>query len=188
MILGILLILGAIAAVITIYWWFSGRQFPDLMKKSPSVMPKLSLFTKVTRHGISNGPNGKSYGCKIIIGIRNNGHQSVKYPMLSVKVHPPYRISMYGLDGNYNTGLPKQIIGDSSSGFTQYGGNADIAIHPKNDYGVTAITFNIPASISQIKDVIIEAEISAEDVKPIKEKVIIKGSDIFEQIVEKAEK
>lgn len=188
MIIGILLVLGAVAAVITIYWWLSGRQFPDLLKRSSTLKPKLSLFTKVTRHGISTGPDGKSYGCKIIIGIKNTGHNSVKYPVLSVKVHPPYKLSIYGLNGNYNTGLPKQITGDSSSGFTQYGGNADIAIHPNNDFGVTAISFEIPVSALQIKDVIIEAEISAEDTKPIREKVIIKGRDIIEQIVEKAEK
>jgi hypothetical protein len=105
---------------------------------------------------------------KIILGITNSGRGSARSPYLSVSVHPPYRVSEYGVDGNRHFGL-KQLVVSESSNEIGYGANSDTVIHSGMTYDVTAIEseVNIRLSPSVIDDLIIDYKIAAEEVNII---------------------
>lgn len=91
--------------------------------------PKLSLYTDIIQKGtVSGGPKGIRYRCSVIIGIENKGRGTAKYPYLALKINPPYTISSYGVDGNYNTELPilPQRYGSEK---VLFGGDANVVIH-----------------------------------------------------------
>jgi len=178
-------IIGIIGACVGIIWWVSGKTFPEFIRMIIKKKPKLSLSVKIIQDGIISGPFVTRYDCKIILGIKNNGKNSIKHPYLTLKVFLPYKISKYGLDGNYNTGLPKVVKGNSEPGVTQYGANTSIMIHPNSVLEVTSIHFDIPENATEIKDVVIESKISAEDIKPILETTTIKGEEILKKILPK---
>jgi len=150
--------------------------------------PKLFFSTQIIKRGVSGGPQGKSFGCEIVLGIQNTGRGTAKYPYISLKVSLPYNIDLrYGLDGNRHHGLPILPIGGqrSSSGIVQFGANSDTVIHPQAVLEVTKICFDIPENSTKIADINIESEIVAEDIRNVKEKTIIKGSEIIEKILPK---
>ncbi len=144
---------------------------------------KLSLSVDIVRKGTEGGGVTKVYGCAVILGIKNSGRGTAKYPYLILKVEQPYKIDEYGLDGNYNTGLPKIIKGNRPAGFAQYGANADIVIHPDSILEVTRIRFKVPGTTTKLQDIVIEYEIGAEDLRLVKEKIVVKGSEILAKLL-----
>jgi hypothetical protein len=145
--------------------------------------PKLSLYTAIIQKGtLSGGSHGTRYRCSVIIGIENKGRGTAKYPYLALKINPPYIISSYGVDGNYNTGLPmlSQRYGSEK---VLFGGDANVVIHPNSVIDITAVSIDITENQTTAQDLIIEAEMRAEDMNVIKETKTIKGSEIIQKIL-----
>lgn len=143
--------------------------------------PKLSLYTDIIPHGKISGPPGTTYQFAVIIGIENTGRGTAKYPYLSLIVKKPYQISGWGLDGNRRTGLPK-LVETPRGDKTRFGSNANIVIHPASILNVTTIEGEILESVTTLEDVQIDAEISAEDIRMVKQTVIIPGNEIIAKI------
>jgi hypothetical protein len=143
--------------------------------------PKLSLNTSIVREGTISGSQGVSYDYAIIVGIENSGRGIAKYPYLSLKVNKPYKISGFGLNGNGRTGLP-QLVKTPRDRKLRFGGNADIVIHPSSILDITRIEVRVHEENMNLVDAHIESEISAEDFRILKETIIVKGTEIIDQI------
>jgi hypothetical protein len=79
----------------------SHTQLEDMFGRRPK--PQLSLSVRI----VPTGSSGKVTNFIIFLGIENIGRGTAKSPLLSIKVHDPYKISNYGIDGNMHFGLPR---------------------------------------------------------------------------------
>lgn len=165
------------------YYFRSGTSFDiashtileDMFGRRPK--PQLSLSKKIIRAGGVRSENKQKFW--IIIGIENSGRGVAKYPLLSVKVHKPYEISDYGIDGNGKFGLtplPKSI----RSEFEGYGASGDIVIHSGMIQDVTSIILEIDWNKpSSVHDLFIDYKIGAEGIELIEDKEKIEGAQLW---------
>jgi hypothetical protein len=119
--------------------------------------PRLNLTTRFA---------GRAETTTIILGIENTGRGTAKAPYLAFNVTAPFRPRMFGLDGNGNDGLPKLHFGQRLK--YRYGASVNFVIHPGTIHDVTAVDLgglNPQPELIPDKDIIIEYEISAEDMQ-----------------------
>lgn len=143
--------------------------------------PKLSLYNKLEKIGSNSDSEGKYYTCSLVVGIENNGRGTAKYPYISMLVNKPYIISTWGLDGNGNTGLP-MLPSSSKDAYFRFGGSADNVIHSNSILEITKINFQIRENKSGFKDIKIEADISAEDMRMMHTSITINAIEILKLI------
>jgi len=140
--------------------------------------PKLRLYTRAL--GLNKIRSGDHYVCSLIVGIKNDGRGTAKYPYISLKVNSPYEIDRCGLDGNSNTGLPRIYQGFGAEGYV-FGADVNVVIHPGQRLEVTRITFDRKVDTSLSDDLEIRWAISAEDFGLVEDSTIIRCSDLEEQ-------
>ncbi len=140
--------------------------------------PKLKLYIDTSCSKFSDDSSCKQFNFCIIIGMENLGRGSCKYPYLELNISPPYQINHWGLNANGANGLPiiPQRLGNRK---TLFGGDAHTVIHPNSKLDVTRITFEINSDNTNIKDLVIEAIMSAEDMQYITERKILSAKDIL---------
>ena len=125
--------------------------------------PRLEFTTRQERRGANT---------EIIVGIRNVGRATARTPYLAFNVTAPFGPSRYGLDGNGNTGLPKLHDGDPLR--YRYGSIEGLVIHPGTNHEVTRIClpgFNPRPEMLPDEDIIIEYEVSAEDMRSVRDSI-----------------
>ena len=160
----------------------SHTQLEDMFGRRPK--PKLGLHTKVIQYGSRFGGMSNVY---VVLGIENKGRGTAKAPFLSIKVHSPYGINKYGLDGNYNFGL--DIIRSSiGSQETKYGASADVVVHPGVVHEVAIVDVkaaDIHKSGDEVQDLVVEYKIAAEGTGLIEGRKVVrkrKFLDIAKQL------
>ena len=159
----------------------SHTQLEDMFGRRPQ--PKLGLHTKVIQYGSRFGGMSNVY---VVLGIENKGRGTAKAPFLSVKVHHPYGIYEFGLDGNGNFGLDK-IRSSRGSQETKYGSSAGVVIHSGVVHEATVV--NVPAadihkSGGEVQDLVVEYKIAAEGTGLIEGRKVVRKRkllDIAEQ-------
>ncbi|MCK5051626.1 MAG: ATP-binding protein [Candidatus Cloacimonetes bacterium] len=119
--------------------------------------PKLLLTGRYLKDG--NTPT-------IFISIENMGKGIAKFPFVAFNCPKPFQVSLYGLDGNYSTGLP-EVINPGNKYRHQYGGVSDTVIYPLMSKDITKLIINISQGpYAKIpKKVKIEYEIVAENMR-----------------------
>jgi hypothetical protein len=155
----------------------SHTQLEDMFGRRPK--PKLALSTKV----VISRRSGSEYILYVILGISNTGRGTAKSPFLSVKVHPPYQIGQYGIDGNRRFGL-SELTSSIRSEETKYGSSAEIVIHSGIVHDVTAVEVRIDGKQppSKVFDLVIDYRIAAEGVQPIENQTVITGSQLWTEL------
>jgi len=151
----------------------SHTQLEDMFGRRPK--PKLALSTKV----VISSQSGSKYQLYVMLGIENKGRGCAKSPFLSVKVHPPYQISQYGIDGNMRFGL-RELTSFIRSEGRKYGSSADVVIHSGIVHDVTAVKVEIDVMQppSQVFDLVVDYRIAAEGIKPVEDREVIQGSQL----------
>lgn len=144
--------------------------------------PKLSLCVDIKSAGRSSGPEGKKYGCHVFLGIENSGRGIAKYAALAIEVEEPYHLVG---DIKYHTGKDFEFQKLESSGSNKviYSLGADVVIHPKSSLLIALVAFQIGERQKEIKDIVIEAEIMAEDMSIVEERKIVSSDDIRSKII-----
>jgi len=144
--------------------------------------PKLSLCVDIKSAGGSSGPEGKKYDCHVWLGIKNSGRGIAKYAALAIEVKKPYHLVG---DIKYHTGKDYgfQKLEKPSSKKTVYSLGANIVIHPKSSLLIALVAFRIGERQQEIKDVVIDAEIMAEDIRTVEEKKVVSGKEIRSRVV-----
>lgn len=124
--------------------------------------PILRLTTRIDQRGLHTS---------IFVGIENVGRGTAKAPYLAFNVEQPFRPSAWGLGGNGVDGLPKLHYGQQLK--YRYGANLNFVIHPGTTHEVTKLDLGMHPRHNVVldEDVIIQYEISAEDMRVIRGQV-----------------
>lgn len=124
--------------------------------------PKLRLTTRIDQRGVHTS---------IFVAIENVGRGTAKAPYLAFNVNEPFRPSPYGVDGNGHDGLPKLHYGQDLK--FRYGANLNFVIHAGTTHEVTKLDLGMHPRPDLVvdQDVIIDYEISAEDVQLVRGQV-----------------
>ncbi len=99
----------------------------------------------------------------IFISIKNIGRGIARFPYVAFNCPKPFQVSVYGLDGNYSTGLP-EIINPGNKYQHQFGGGSDQVIYPQMCMDITKLIIKIGEDVIIPKKVKIEYEIVADNV------------------------
>lgn len=153
----------------------SHTQLEDMFGRRPK--PNLSLNAKI----VGAGAIGSKRHLRVILGIENKGRGTAKFPFLEVKVHRPYGVDTYGIDGNRSFGLVKLTNSAGSEG-KRYGASTDVVIHPGIIHDVTSVKVEIdktPQKQTEVPDLVIDYKIAAEGIIPVEGQKIISGAEIF---------
>lgn len=148
----------------------------DMFGRRPR--PVLSLYTDVRVEGER---------LAVVVGIRNAGRGVARFPSLRLGVTKPWHFSEYGLDGNYNTGLPMRMRSGGGAEFVHFAGGGDHVVHADDVLEVTRIGLGVGrGSPSRIDPppppVDINYRIMAEGVRPIEDQYIIPSDRLVEAI------
>jgi len=107
---------------------------------------------------------------EIILGISNHGRGSAFAPYLAFKIPAPFKLSMYGVDGNGSEGLPRLLQQRNGNEWKRYGGNAQVVIHPETILEVALIHLGLGTSNPDPphEGVVIEYEMTADGIRMVK--------------------
>jgi Putative DNA-binding domain len=144
----------------------------DMFGRRPQ--PKLSLFHK--RRGYNKWPPNL-WRVQVELGIENRGRGSARAPCLSFRLKPPFGIDDYGVDGNYNHGLPKLL--NARDRTARFGGSGDTLVHPGTALPVTVIVAHF-SETTEPPDLVLEYEISSADIPPFKDTLLLRGKELLD--------
>ncbi len=162
------------------YFKRSGSQFlrmehfeiEDLFGRRKRPVLKLSWRVMVASR---SGDGGIDW--RLILGIENSGRGSATAPFVALRVDHPYQLSEYGLDGNYNQGLPRLVSGRGTTD-VRFGGTAYHLIHPGVLHEVTAVRGKLAATSASLEDLVVHYSMGAEDSRMQSGILHIAGTDI----------
>lgn len=148
-------------------------QLEDMFGRRPK--SNLSLSTRILLH------YRQSSECmiKVLVGIENKGRGTAKSPFLAIKVHPPYEVSRWGIDGNGRFGLEK-MASATDLREQKYGASASSVIHPGIVHDVALI--KVPVKVNErqnTKELVVDYRIAAEGIQPIEGREIIQSSELW---------
>ena len=145
--------------------------------------PKLALSTDIVRGGISGYAPNRQFDCHLFVGIENLGRGLAKHIAIEIELNVPYHLGdlKYYTSESYGFKTLRRL--GSKTPLISLG--ADVVIHTKSSLRVALIPFKVMEASDLPEDVVINAEIMAEDMPNIKESKIVKGSEIKEKIVPK---
>ena len=152
----------------------------DMFGRRPR--PNLELHTRLQQGGTSGGPHGTTYEVGIVVGLYNSGRGLALFPSLTLTVEPPYKISPWGLDGNYRTGLPELPTWRSPPGTGVFGGGADHVVHADSVLEVTCINAQVSEATMSTHDLKLTYRIAAQGVTVVEGSRIVPGRDIVAAI------
>lgn len=147
-------------------------QLEDMFGRRPR--PRLSITNRV----IFQGTSGGKPRLLVVIGIKNAGRGAAISPYLAVNVHPPYRVSEYGIDGNRRFGLGS--LTTASDAREKAYAASDILIYPGLQLDVTAIRIELdpPSQAPDPADLIVGYRIAAASIAPIEDALTITGAEL----------
>ena len=153
----------------------SHTQLEDMFGRRPK--PNLCLNAKIARSARA----GSQQHLRVILGIENRGRGTAKSPFLAVKVHHPYNVDIYGIDGNRNFGL-SQLINSAGSDEIRYGASTEVVIHPGIIHDVTSVKVIIDVAKhkeTEVPDLVVDYKIAAEGISPVEAQKVIAGAEMF---------
>jgi len=156
-------------------------QLEDMFGRRPQ--PKLDLTTRIIQ---SSRNIGEVWNLIVILGIENTGRGPARSPLLSVKFSP-YALWEYGIDGNHNYGLEKQVVAKDST-WRHYGSSSTVVIHSGMTRDVTAVHVPCAEIIrghTKVQDLVIEYQIAAEGIQPAIGRKVVTASTLEAEAVRK---
>jgi hypothetical protein len=112
-------------------------------------------------------------GRNIVLSLRNEGQGTARAPYLSFHVPQNYRISPYGVDGNYTPGFLGLPHGANSHAVPQFGGNDTQVIHPDTERDICVLIYNGHVNSNPTGEVVIKYETTAQGVERATDSVTI---------------
>jgi hypothetical protein len=138
--------------------------------------PTLSLSIGIERADITSGPKGRKFTCEIFVGVKNTGRGIAKNVALAVEANHPYCFSDHA---GFNR---KRIPGSNK---ILYPLGSDNVIHQNSSIAVSLISFRFWETQDTIPDVLIDAELMAEDMRAVEEKRVITEEEIRSKVIPK---
>ena len=78
----------------------------------------------------------------------------------------------------------RQLTSSIRSEDRKYGSSADVVIHPGIVHDVTAVKLEIDVTQppSQVYDLVVDYQIAAEGIKPVEDREVIRGSELWAEL------
>jgi len=146
----------------------------DMFGRRPK--PVLSVEVALSPAGGGTRQGVAYQNFRAIICIANSGKGSGRAPYLAVKVHPPYAISEFGVDGNGTLGLPRS---GHWNDMVVFAGTADMLLHPGTHIEVLGIKGEVTMGLDA-PDLSIDYVATADGVELISSSILVEGSKIAE--------
>lgn len=112
----------------------------------------------------------------IVVTLQNDGRGVAKFPYVALTVEEPFELSEYGIDGNYNTGLP--LIKDPSTTrrHKTFAGGSDDVLHIDSALAITLIEVRGITSTPEANRALrVHYRLDAEGVRPVTGTVELDG-------------
>ena len=87
------------------------------------------------------------------------------------------------INGHTGKDFEFQKLESPGSNKVIYSLGADVVIHPKSSLLIALVSFQIGERQQEIKDIVIDAEIMAEDIRTVEEKKVVSGKEIKSRVV-----
>jgi len=145
--------------------------------------PKLALSTDIVSGGSSDSPPTRLFDCHLFVGTENLGRGLAKHIAIEIELNEPYHLGdlWYHTAERYGFKALRRL--GSKASLISLG--ADVVIHTKSSLRVALIPFKVSEASGPPQDVVINAQIMAEDMPNVKDSKTIKGSEIIEKIIPK---
>ena len=108
----------------------------------------------------------------MVLGIENSGRGIARFPSIALSIRPPFRLCEFGLDGNGNTGLPKQCTWGAQKQLI-FAGGSDHVVHIGSVLEVTRATAEYLDTNPPEANVVTNYRITAEGVAPLESEFVI---------------
>jgi hypothetical protein len=145
--------------------------------------PKLALGTEIKRAGIAGSAPNRQFDGHLFIGIENSGRGLARNIAIEIALNEPYHLGSIWHFTAERSGFTELRRLGSNAPLISLG--ADKVIHAKSSLRVAICRFKVSEASGPPQDIVINAEIMAEDMPNVKDIKIIKGSELKEKIVPK---
>lgn len=142
--------------------------------------PQLVLEYRVVEFG--NPHIQKGWKFSIIFSLKNQGRVPAKAPYLSLRVHHPFGLNPFGIDGNGNEGLKRIASARDRICWHSYGSNAGVIIHPHCTLDICSITASEIGPSSHPIDLNLLYEIAAENQLLTSKELTVSTVDLIQMI------
>lgn len=115
-------------------------ELEDMFGRRPH--PVLSIYYHIT----DGGTVGQTRMARILVGVRNTGRGAAHHLFLELQPCAPLSVSHYGIDGNYNHGLPR-LPSSSGAAAERFGAQGQIVLYPGMDLDVTAFQLRVDRTL-----------------------------------------
>ncbi len=119
----------------------------------------------------------------VVLGLKNLGRGTAKYPYVTIDVKKPYSISPQEFNHDVRPTLRRLPFGQEYGREFEshkYGANADIVIHPDSVCDFAEIEVNDRSTGKGLEKLVIHYEASAEDVRNEKGELVLNYTDIIQ--------
>jgi len=149
--------------------------------------PKLALCTEIVPAGVTSGPAlNRQFEGHLFIGIENSDRGLARHVAIEINVNQPYRVEGLSYYTGERYGFKSLRRAGSKTPLILLA--ADDVIHTKSSLRVALVRFTLSEAASLPQDIVISAEIMAEDMQNIKVSKVVKGSELKEKIVSQVRK
>lgn len=131
--------------------------------------PRLELASQVSA---SPGIRSGSVDIRVSIGIRNSGPGLARYPMLVICDPRPFEVSMFGPDGNLNTGLPRRAVVNDGRRRIVFAGGVNDAVHPDTTLDVRILKHSYEGTMETVPDFVLHYELHCDGFSHVDQVVI----------------
>ena len=115
----------------------------------------------------ARGKRSNTREVQVILGLKNLGRGTAKYPYVTIHVQKPYSINPEEFDHDFRPTLRRLAFAEEAGQAYhswKYGANADVVIHPDSVCDFAKIDVGLVKTHPK-EDLIIHYEVSAEDVR-----------------------
>jgi hypothetical protein len=130
------------------------------------------MFGRRARPRLELTARSRSNGNEIIFGLKNIGRAVARAPYLAISCPPPFRRSLYGIDGNRNEGV-KMLVSDNPGPPWRYPASADYVIHPGVTLDIGCLTRENNATPIAPEGVLIEYGIACEGMQLLEDSLLL---------------
>lgn len=143
--------------------------------------PNLSLIYDIVKGAIYGSKPNRKFDCHLFVCIQNSGRGIAKHVAVDLLPKAPHNLG----DMHYHTSedFGFKILKRAGSDGKLISLGTETVIHPSSSLRVALIPIKV--NESQLpKDLVIDAEIMAEDMRTKKEIITITGKEIYERIID----
>lgn len=139
--------------------FYACEHFDIMDMLNRKISPKLEVEINVKKSLYMHQGDKKYYKYEGVFLIKNTGQVSIKFLVVYLKVHLPFILSRFGIDGNGNRGMKMMPTFDS---FKKYDSGSELVIHPETTLEIDKFEYTEQKTSNLvINDLIVEYKVVA---------------------------